>query len=168
MLAFIQRNLVLTYCHPSLMKKTTYYKSGKICPHNPLIFVLFELPVYRESGCQQQNSVIVCMFTQDYAFSNWSQSYPPPLSNTPALFNHKHTKYFSNSPEFKLISVNKVPMRKICWRESDTRFSASSFSSWISGLRALEYPNRTVSIFFENLRKYSRMNVYQRCQRRRR
>jgi hypothetical protein len=92
------------------VKKTTYHKSCKICPHNPLIFVFFELPVYRESGCQQQNSVIVCMFTQDYAFSNWSQSYPP-LSNTTLPFNQKHTEYFPNSPEFFFILVHKGPMR---------------------------------------------------------
>jgi hypothetical protein len=95
------------------MKKTTYHKSCKICPHYPLIFVLFELPVYRESGCQQQNTVIVCMFTQDYAFSNWSQSYPPPPSPThPSLLTiNILSTLFKFSRIFMLILVYKGPMR---------------------------------------------------------
>jgi hypothetical protein len=38
----------------------------------------------------------------------------------------------------------------------------------ISVPRAPEYPIRTISKFSENSRRYSRMNVYQQCQRHRR
>ncbi len=45
---------------------------------------------------------------------------------------------------------------------------AFRFFSLINVPRAPEYPIRTISNFFENSRRYSRMNVYQRCQRHRR
>ncbi len=37
------------------------------------------------------------------------------------------------------------------------------FFSWINFPQAPKYPIKTVSNFFENSRRYSRMNVYQRC-----
>ncbi len=39
------------------------------------------------------------------------------------------------------------------------------FLSWISFPPGSEYPNRTVSNFFENSRRYSQVKVHHRCQR---
>ncbi len=107
------------------MKKPPIIKVAKFV----LIIHLFSffLSFLFTEFCQQQNSVIVCMFTQDYAFSNWSQSYPTPspLQHT-RTFHHKNTEYFSNSPEFMLNSVHKGTMRK-----ASRDFQLQDFS-WIS------------------------------------
>ncbi len=49
--------------------------------------------------------------------------------------------------------------------DSVTRFFASGFFSWINFPPAPEYPNRTVSNFFENSLRYSQVKVYHRYQR---
>ncbi len=47
--------------------------------------------------------------------------------------------------------------------DSTTRFSTSSFFSWISFPQAPEYTTRAVSNYFENSRRYLQLKVHHRC-----